>query len=142
MVHMDYSRSPFGLLERFWETLDRDWPASRMSLMGSEFPPINLSSDENGAVLTAELPGMDEKDIELSLEGDMLTIRGKRTASVPEGARVLRRERHDYDFTRSVRLPFAADTERGDAKYENGVLTVHIFRREADKPRRIAIENK
>ena len=138
MDTMLWPRHSLGLFDRLWEAFDRDWGLPR----GEEFPPINVYTNDEGALVTVELPGIEEKDLELSLENDTLTLRGKRSVTVPEGATVLRRERRDYSFTRSIRLPFQAEPKKGAARYENGILNIELHRREADKPRRIAITSK
>ena len=103
---------------------------------------LKLNTDKEGATITVQLPGVAEKDIDLSLEGNAVTISAKRQLDVPEGAKVLRQERHNITFKQQVRLPFQADSERGEAHYQDGVLTVKVFRQAADQPRRIAVTSQ
>jgi HSP20 family protein len=106
-----------------------------------EFPAVNVYTSGGGALVTAELPGMDPKDIDISVEGNTLTIRGTRKEDyVKEGTVVHRRERGTGGFARSVQLPFRADPESVEAKYERGVLRVSLETIPQEKPRKIAVK--
>jgi len=110
--------------------------------VGAAFPPVNVYTDNEGATVTAELPGVEPKDLDISVRDRTLVLRGERKA--PEGdddERWLRRERAFGQFTRSVDLPFAVDTDKVDASYRDGVLKVQLQRSEADKPKQIAVQN-
>jgi len=104
------------------------------------YPAMNVWSDADGVVVTAELPGMDPEEIEISVQDDTLTLRGSRTLDeVPEGGTYHRRERGSGSFTRSFQLPFPVESAKVAASYEKGVLKVTLPRAEADKPKKIAI---
>src|SRR5690606_31305227 len=78
-------------------------------------------------VITAEMPGLEEKDLDVSLTGDLLTIKGEKKAEHEErngGAYYV--ERRFGSFSRSVRLPFQVDDQDVEAKYDKGVLTIRI----------------
>lgn len=135
MVYHLNAQSPWSILddmERIFEGLDR-------SSYAREFPAMNVAQTDEAVTITCELPGMEQKDLELSLEHDTLTIKGRRELAVPEGVRVLRQERREFDFTRSLRLPFAVDAAKAEARLRDGVLYVVLPRSEQDKVRRIAI---
>ena len=148
MVHMLYPAPMWDMFDRLFDRLLEDHDRDGMARVGSmnrvnrrSYPQVQLDTTDDGATVAVHLPGMKEADIELSLEADTLTISGKRVLTAPEGAKVLRRERSDIEFTRSLRLPFHADPNRGEATYRDGVLIISIYRQEADKPRRITISS-
>ncbi len=126
-------RSPFLFSTPFWAELR---PQGRSS---AEFPPINLHVSNDGATLTALLPGVEQENIELSIKEDRLRLSAERRDEAPESTSVVRQERPTGKFTRVVQLPFRADGDRASARFERGELRIEIPRLEADKPRRIAI---
>ena len=107
---------------------------------GGEFPQVNVVSIGDEVVVSAECPGMALADIELSITGGALTIKGKRTsdAKVPEQA-YHRRERTFGSFARSIQLPERVAAEKAEARYVNGVLEVRIPHAAEAKPRKIAV---
>ncbi len=113
---------------------------SGYSEAADRFPALNLWSKEDEAVVAAELPGVDPKDVDLSVIGQSLTIQGERKAEpgVDDSA-YHRQERVTGSFARTVRLPFEVESDQVKARYENGVLRVTLPRKESTKPRRIAI---
>lgn len=90
-------------------------------------PVVDIADNDKELVITAEIPGLDEKDLDVSLAGDLLTIKGEKKAEHEErngGAYYM--ERRYGSFSRSVRLPFQVDDQDVEAKYEKGVLTIRI----------------
>lgn len=88
-----------------------------------------VATDGGGYEIHAELPGVEEKDIDLSVDGAMLTLRGERRAEREEKGRSYRlRERSFGAFSRTIALPFEAKPDRIDAEFKNGVLTVRVER--------------
>ena len=78
-------------------------------------------------MVTAELPGISDKDVEVSVAGDILTIRGEKRAEHEEkSGDATYMERRFGSFSRSVRLPFEIKDERVDAKFKDGLLTIHL----------------
>lgn len=105
------------------------------------YPPLNVWSSQDGLVIDAEMPGVDPGEVEISVEGDELSLHGKVNASKPaEGEAVLRRERPAGEFQRTLSLPFRANTGAVKATFKNGILRISIPRSEDEKPRKIAIE--
>jgi HSP20 family protein len=105
------------------------------------FPAINLWADEEKAVVTAEIPGVKTEDIDISVENDILTIKGRREPEeLKDGERYRRQERRYGNFNRAIGLPFAVDPEKISAEYKDGVLKITLPRHEASKPRKIEIE--
>lgn len=106
----------------------------------SAFPTMNVWSDENEAIVSAELPGVESKDVNVSVRENVLTVEGVRKAeTLAESDIQVRRERPAGRFARSLRLPFEIEAEKISARYENGLLNIHLPRREATKPRKIEI---
>ena len=104
------------------------------------YPAINVWTSDNGAVVTAELPGVDADGIDISVVGDTLTLSGDRSPDeVDEGGAYHRRERRHGRFTRAVKLPFPAQPDGVEAIFDKGVLSVSLPRLEADKPRKITV---
>ncbi|MEO2168253.1 MAG: Hsp20/alpha crystallin family protein [bacterium] len=107
---------------------------------GTSYPRVDVYTDEDAAVVRAEVPGVPPDKIELSVEDDVLTLRGTRVADeLPEGMAWRRQERGHGEFQRRMRLPFRIEAGAVDAQYENGVLQITLPRAEVDKPRKIAI---
>ncbi len=103
-------------------------------------PPVDIYETENELVLKADLPGLQDKDIDVRVENNMLTIRGERKfeKDVNED-NYLRVERAYGPFTRSFSLPNTVSSESVRAEYRNGVLTLHMAKREESKPKQIKI---
>jgi HSP20 family protein len=90
-------------------------------------PSMDLNETDKELVVTAELPGLDDKDFEVTVSGDLLTLKGEKKAEREErngDAHYV--ERRFGAFSRSVRLPFEVKEEKVDARYDKGVLTVRI----------------
>jgi len=106
------------------------------------YPAVNVWTNEDGLVLTAEAPGVQPEDIDLNVVGNTLTLSGQRKAEdLPEGTRYHRQERGYGKFVRSIQLPFPVDTNRVEATFKNGVLHANLPRAEADKPRKIVVKS-
>jgi HSP20 family protein len=103
---------------------------------------MNVWTDENNAVLTAELPGVNVEDIEISVEDELLTLQGGRQPDEPqEGVRYHRRERRFGPFSRTFRMPFRVEGDAVEATFENGVLNVVLPRAQEDLPRKISVKS-
>ncbi len=103
------------------------------------YPPINISETAEGYELECELPGYSMDDIELTVQGDTMTIKGKKEAVQPEGSSIHRQERRYGSFSRSLTLPAAVDVENVSAKLVSGLLLVNLPKSAAAKPHKIAI---
>jgi HSP20 family protein len=107
-----FNGGPFGF---------RPWSAASVS------PTIDVSDGENELVVMAELPGLDEKDFEVTLAGDVLTIKGeKKVENENRNGNTYYVERRFGSFSRSVQLPFEAGDQQVEAKYDKGVLTIRV----------------
>ncbi len=103
-------------------------------------PPVDIYETENELVVKADLPDLQEEDIDVRVENNTLTIRGERKfeKDVPED-NYLRVERAYGSFMRSFSLPNMISSESIRAEYRNGVLTLHMAKREESKPKQIKI---
>jgi HSP20 family protein len=101
-------------------------------------PRLDVYEGDGVIEMTAELPGVAESDIEVSLEGDILTISGEKRDR-HEGKKVHFAERSYGGFQRSIQLPFAPEPDRMEANSENGVLTISFPRVEPDQTHRIPV---
>jgi HSP20 family protein len=105
------------------------------------YPAINLWTNEDGQVISAEMPGVRMEDIDISLTADALSLSGTRYPDeVAREAHYHRQERSYGSFSRTLQLPFMVDPDRVEANFKNGVLTIWLPRAEADKPRSITIK--
>ena len=96
---------------------------------------------DDAVAVTAELPGVEPSDIEVTARDNVLTLSGGRMMpEVPEGARWHRNERAFGRFSRSIRLPFPASDDRVEARFQDGVLRIVVGRPEEEKPRKIEIK--
>jgi HSP20 family protein len=106
------------------------------------FAPTDVSEDENALQITMELPGVDPENVRLSLENNVLTIRGEKQQEIDENnERVHRSERVYGIFERTFVLPNTVDAERIEARFENGVLIVRIPKAERARPREIRVSS-
>jgi HSP20 family protein len=114
------------------------WPGLSVA---PTFPAMNVWTDQGVAVVTAELPGLNPEEIDISVQNDTLTLRGSREPEgAQEGKSYHRRERGSGNFTRSLQLPFQVESDKVEANYEKGILSISLPRAEADKPKKIAIK--
>jgi len=95
---------------------------------------LDVAETEKGVTVTADLPGLEEKDIELSLNENVLSLKGERKAETEEeGKNFYRKERTYGAFYREVELPIEVDAARVEATFKNGVLTVNLPKSEKSK---------
>ena len=105
------------------------------------YPAMNAWTNEDGAVITVELPGVNPDDIDISVVGQTLTLSGDRQPDAfKEGDKYHRRERSYGKFSRSIELPFLVETDKVDALFDKGILHISLPRAEADKPQKIVVK--
>lgn len=134
---------PFSELRTLQREMNRLFEGASGATPGrSGVPALNLWSNGEQAVVTMEMPGIDPKDIDISVLRDDLTVTGERKAEEPaEGVVCHRMEREAGRFVRTVRLPFEVENSKVSASYDKGILTITMPRAEATKPKRIAIQS-
>lgn len=131
-----------GRMDRlFGELPNRSWASDEGLTAGLWAPPVDVYETTDGIVLEADLPGMKEKDVDISVEGNTLTIKGERTKENEiEEKNSYRIERSYGTFTRSFSLPPTVDPNRIEATFSDGVLRVTLAKREESKPRQIKVK--
>ena len=111
-------------------------PAKRQEYIA---PEVNIFEIKDGYVLEAEMPGVNKNGLEITLEGNELTLIGRR-ATEPVNGQVLFRESRDVDYRRVFELDPAIDTSKVAAKMEQGILTLTLPKSEQVKPRKITVD--
>jgi HSP20 family protein len=126
----------------FDDTLFRNFFEAGMQARKSAgvFPSLNVYDDGQRFLVRAELPGVSKESLEITAEGEELTLSGERTWAVPDGASEHRREAWSGKFRRTVTLPQLFDAEKIEAKYENGVLEIALPRHQSVTPRKISVQ--
>ena len=111
------------------------------SLTTSQFaPPVDVYEDEHNVVLKVEVPGIDEKDIDVRVENNVLTVHGERKVEKEEKEENFRRVERQYgSFTRTFTLPSTVDAERIQADYDKGILKIVLPKKAEAKPKSIKV---
>jgi len=144
----DFDRT-FDVLDELRRQMDRVWndydgtvgtsAAAAQPLSSSSFPRFDVTDAGANLVVTADVPGMTDKDLQVSLEGGVLTVAGERKADTPEGYTAHRRERGAFKFTRSLALPIKVDGDKTSATVKDGVLAITLSKAPEARPRQIAV---
>lgn len=140
---------PFREFERLQEELDRlfEWVSPFRPLRGEEvYPRINVGEAPDKVLVYIFAPGVDPKSVELSLEGNLLSISGERKAEELLGVegvkpeRFARRERFSGKFSRVISLPESIDPAQVEAEYRNGIIVVKVGKKEERKAKKIEVK--
>jgi HSP20 family protein len=124
-------------LDRFAEPV---WEPFEM-VGGDWAPKLDVSETKDAMVVTAEMPGVDPKEIEIALTGDLLTLKGEKKKETEEKEEHHHRVERTYGaFLRSVRLPMAVDGSKVTATFKNGVLVVTLPKTPASKGTMIPVK--
>jgi len=132
--------------DRYFESFFGDSLLSPAARMFNHIPAVDIQETENSYVLDMELPGYDEKNIEVHVDGSSLTISSKEEDAREEkksndnGGTYILRERKASSFTRSFKLPENADPESVNASFKNGILNLQINKRAEAQKRTIQIK--
>lgn len=132
----------FAWMDQLRQQMDRalDQPYGDGPLgFSTTFPRANLFDAGNALVLQTDVPGLSEKDVQVTLNEGVLTVRGERKVEAAPGYTVHRRERGGYTFSRSFSLPCAVDAEQAKATVRDGVLTVNIMKAPEAQPKQITV---
>jgi len=138
---MDSPSRLFPEVSRFFEDFFSDSPLpSASSRAEGWIPAVDVLEREGNLELRAELPGVNEKDIDLKIEGNVLTLKGERKFSEEEKKNNYHRIESFYgSFSRSFTLPDTVATDKIKADYKNGILTVTIPQKPEVRPREIPV---
>lgn len=132
-------RPALGLFDRFLEGFELP------GLFSEEMtftPAFDVSETENAVIVEAEVPGMDQKDIDINLSDGLLTITGEKKHEKEDKDESYHCvERHYGKFSRTMRVPFEVETDKVDAIYKDGVLKVTLPKSETARPRKIEIKS-
>jgi HSP20 family protein len=132
----------FSTLQDRMNRLFRDSYGEREeALTTSTFaPPVDVYEDEHNVTLKIEVPGIDEKDIDVRVENNNLTVHGERKFEKEEKEENFRRVERQYgSFTRSFTLPNIVSTENIQANYEKGILKIQLAKKAEAKPKQIKV---
>ena len=137
---------PFQSLRRLGNALDEafnTWPfgQGRGRRPSSWYPACDVLEDKDSVKILMELPGVTAEDVKLSLENNLLSIRGEKKQQAEETTeRVHRYERSYGAFERSFALPATVDSDKVSASFQNGILTVTVPKAERARPREIPVQ--
>jgi HSP20 family protein len=139
----------FGEFDRLRRDLDDlfgfgGFPASIRSGAAGAFPSVNVGHTPTSVEIYAFAPGIDPKQVEITLDRGVMTIAGERESSLPKDkdakVSVYGNERFAGRFRRAITLPDDVDPAKVEAKYRDGVLHVSVARRESALPKRISVQ--
>jgi HSP20 family protein len=127
------SRDPFRALQKqidqVFSDFSRDLPSLSWESKGSFSLAIDVTETDKSLDITTEVPGIDEKDISVTLSGDVLTIKAEKKVEKDEKGKDFRISERSYGmFERSMELPFKADPSKVEAKFDKGVLKVTVVK--------------
>jgi HSP20 family protein len=132
--------SPLSLLGAMDRFAGNIWDSSKpYALDTSLVPHTDIYEENDQLVMKTELPGINKEDVNITLEGDRLTIRAEKKEAVVEDAACYARERQYGQYFRSVTLPFPVKEDKVTANFENGVLELRLSKAEECKARKIEI---
>ena len=147
-----YSRpspfSEFDRLQREMASLFSGFPSSiRSGRSGATFPYVNIGATDDSIEIVAFAPGLNIAELDVSIDKGLLTIAGERKPALPDASgdirddvRTYAQERFSGTFRRVIELPQNADPDKVQARYTNGCLSITVGKREASKPRAIAVQ--
>jgi HSP20 family protein len=118
-------------------------PSTAYAAFGMEGPAVDIYQTKDEIVVKAAIPGVKPEDIDISVTGDVLTIKGKLEEEEKiEEANYLRQERRYGEFHREFSLPTQVSADKAKAEFEHGVLTLHLPKAEEVKPKSIKVKAK
>jgi HSP20 family protein len=145
-TRVTYSEAPllaeFRRLEQELDELfatSTPWSGGIRSIPSGTFPAINVGSTGDSVTVYVFAPGIDPKQLEISMQQNVLSISGRRPVPVDESATYYRQERFGGEFRRVITLPEDVDPDKVDASYRDGIVQITVHRRESTKPRQIEI---
>lgn len=142
---------PFHMLETLQDDMNRlfdfsfsKWPEKSTGLLqGGWSPAIDIYDEKDELIVKADLPGLTKDDIEVTIEGNILTLKGeKKHEEKTKEKDYVREERFYGAFHRAIALPTSVDADKVKAAYKNGVLELTLPKKEEAKPKQINVEVK
>ena len=137
MSLVKFSNQMPSVFDRFFENDMFDWSNRNFSNTNTTLPAVNIKEDDDGFEVEMSAPGLDKKDFNIELNNSVLTISSEKEVEneTKEGQQFTRKEFSYQSFSRSFTLPETVEGEKIKAKYENGVLSVSIPKKEEAKPK-------
>ena len=130
-----------GELDRLFDRFFRD-PWGEGDAVTGWSPTLDVTDTEKEVVIRADVPGVDPKDLNLTVTGNLLTISGeKKEQTEKKGENYYHAERRFGSFRRTVQLPAGVDADKVTAEHKNGVVTIHLKKTPGATPRRIAVQS-
>lgn len=131
-----------ALRNEFDELISRFWDGNQETLFSKEFlPSADLTETENAYEIRMDIPGMQAKDINVQVQGNVVTLSGERKEEKEEKGKTCHRiERHTGSFSRMMTLPSNVNEEEVAAEYTQGVLTVKLPKREDAKAKQVSVK--
>src|SRR4051812_13322806 len=132
---------PFADLNRMHRDIERNFfgPRTREADFA---PPVDVHEDAESLVLRAELPGVKREDVDIGIDGNVLTLKGERKLEQEENGRKYHRIERSYgSFVRQFQLPTNVDSTTVDAKLTDGVLTLKLSKKQELKARKIEVKS-
>jgi HSP20 family protein len=137
------SRDPFAFARELlsWDPFFRlDWPARQTAQVANYVPAFNVVEKPDAYYITADVPGVAEEDVDVTIQDNHLIVSGSRKAEERnEGENYFVYERRSGNFSRAFALPENADSESVEAHLTNGVLELRVAKRESAKPRKVQL---
>lgn len=138
------SLNPVFKRSGLFPSLEREFDGLLGGFASESFAPqISCKSDENQLTVKAELPGIDEKDVDITIQNDILTIKGekKKDQKIKDEDYYFSECRYG-SFDRSIRIPKDTNIDKATASFKNGVLEIAMPKKEEKKPRKITVKTK
>jgi HSP20 family protein len=139
------ARDPLAIFDALmrWDPFNGEWPSLLDRTMPDAFmPSVDVKETPEAFVFTTDLPGVAEKDLDVSITGNRLTISGKREKEEKkEGEKFYSYERTFGSFSRTFTLPEGADAEKVAADMKGGVLTVSVGKRPEAQPKKVDVKS-
>jgi HSP20 family protein len=130
-------------MDRLWEDFFGPGPRALRPWTEEWLPAVDVAETSDKVTVKAEVPGMDPKEIDISLVGDLLTIKGEKKSEREEKKENYHMVERSYgSFSRALRLPAAVEADKIEAHYDQGVLTITCPKKAEVKPKAIPIKTK
>lgn len=133
----------FTAMDEFQRRINRlieDYGGQARTARAGSSLNARLKDEGDHLTLSVDMPGIDEKDIKLTINNSMMSVAAERQNGAPEGYSVHRQERGRYKLSRSLTFPLEVEAAKAEAKLKNGVLTVSLPKAEVAKPRQISVK--
>jgi HSP20 family protein len=128
-------------MDRMWQDWDTDGYSTELS-SADAWPRVNVFDAGAQIVVQADVPGVNEKDLQIAMNQGVLSIAGERKAEAPEGYVVHRRERAAMRFSRAFNLPVPVEVDKTSATMKDGVLTITLPKSPEAQPRKIDVSSR